>query len=143
MLPHPADRVSGFISDAEHAKSVCRLVARRPGRQQASAEPTTVVEPADVGKARLAWDARRRHLGKMMPKKHGDKVEAKPEISANGGPVTFAVLFSQAAARGYGTVRRSEALRADLRGAALAGISLMEWPVARTSSEFSQVDALA
>jgi len=38
-----------------------------------------------VQKARLAWDARRWHLSKMLPKKYGDKLETKSEITGPGG----------------------------------------------------------
>jgi hypothetical protein len=56
--------------------------------------------PERVQAARLAFDARRWYASKVAPRRYGDRVDVRAEVSgANGGPITFAVLLSQALER--------------------------------------------
>jgi hypothetical protein len=56
--------------------------------------------PERAQAARLAFDARRWYASKVAPRRYGDRVDVRAEVSgANGGPITFAVLLSQALER--------------------------------------------
>jgi hypothetical protein len=56
--------------------------------------------PERVQAARLAFDARRWYTSKIAPRRYGDKLDLRAEITgAGGGPITFAVLLSQAIER--------------------------------------------
>ena len=66
----------------------------------ATDEATANMPPEQVQAARLALDARKWYVSKIAPKRYGDRIETKHEISGpNGGPITFAVLLSQALER--------------------------------------------
>jgi hypothetical protein len=70
---------SVFASKYAHAREIGLDVLAEIALKTA----TTVVDPADVQKARLAWDAQRWHLSKMLPRKYGDRV-TQEHVGADG-----------------------------------------------------------